>query len=169
MTLHGTRGGIASYDIGPYIRNLSLTESSPGLYMGTYVIPRGVNFADAPVFGRLNAGGADAPQAESQTTVSVSTEPPGISDFAPDNGSTVNNPRPSIYATFSSGTVPINPSSERVIVNGHDITSSSVRTARFIHFTPGVDYPDGTMHVTVDVSDTAGNTYSKSWTFYIKK
>jgi hypothetical protein len=169
VTMHGTAGGQASYDIGPYIRNLSLTESSPGVYTGSYTIPRGVNFAGAPVFGRLNVRGTEAPQAESQTTVSVATEPPDIIDFAPDTGATVNNSRPSIYATFSSGTVPVNASSERLIVNGHDLTSSSTRTARFIDYTPGIDYPAGPMHVTVSVADTAGNVATKSWTFFIKR
>lgn len=169
VTLHGTPGGLAGYDIGPYIRNLALQESSPGNYTGTYVIRRGVNFADAPIFGHLNVHGSDAPQAESEATVSIATEPPGIVDFAPDNGTTVNNTRPSIYATFSSGTVQVNPSSERIVVNGHDVTSSSMRTVRFIHYTPGIDYSTGPMHVTVSVSDAAGNTAARSWTFFIRR
>ena len=169
VTMRGTPGGLAAFDVGPYVQNITLKESSPGVYTGAYVIPRGVNFADAPIFGHLNVHGADAPQAESQTTVSVATEPPAITDFAPDIGVTVNNSRPSMYGTFVSGTVPVNPSSERLVVNGHDVTSSSMRTARFIHYTPGIDYPPGAMHVTVSVSDAAGNTANKSWTFYIKK
>lgn len=169
VTLHGTPGGTASYDIGPYVKNLPLTESGSGVYTGSYVIPRGVNFANAPVFGHLNVRGADAPPAESAQTISVATEAPGIVDFAPDNGSTVNNPRPSIYATFQSGTVPVNQSSERLLVNGHDVTSSCVRTPRFIQYTPGIDYPDGQMRITVMVSDAAGNKNSRSWTFFIKK
>ncbi len=169
ITLRGTPGGVALYDIGPYVRNLPLTESAPGVYTGSYVIPRGVNFADAPVFGKLNVRGTDAPPAEAPTTVSAATEAPGVIDFAPDNGATVNNSRPSIYATFSSATVAVNPSSERLVVNGHDVTSSSMRTARFIHYTPGIDYPDGAMRVTVSVSDAAGNVASRSWTFFIKR
>ena len=169
VTMHGTPGGLAGYDIGPYITNLTLTESQPGTYSGSYQIRRGQNFANAPIFGRLNVRGIDAPAAESQTTLSVSSEAPGISDFAPDSGATVNNSRPSIYATFASGTVPVNPSSERLEINGHDVTSSANRTARFIDYAPGVDSPAGPMHVTVSVADGAGNQTSKSWTFYIKR
>lgn len=169
VTMRGTPGGLAAYDIGPYVKNLQLTESGPGVYTGSYVIPRGVNFADAPVFAHLNANGVDAPPGESSQTVSVATESPGIVDFAPDNGSTVNNSRPSIYATFQSGTVGINQSSERLLVNGHDVTSSCVRTPRFIQYTPGIDYPAGPVHITVEVSDLAGNKNSRSWTFFIEK
>lgn len=167
VTMHGTPGGLAAFDIGPYITNQQLTESQPGVYTGSYTVPRGVNFASAPIFGHLNAHGSDAPQTESSATVTVSTEPPSIVDFAPDNGATVNNSRPSIYATFSSGTVDVNPSSSRLEVNGHDVTSSSTRSARFIYYTPGVDVPPGAVHVTVWVSDIAGNTAKRSWTFYV--
>lgn len=168
VTMHGTPGGLAGYDIGPYVTNRTLTERQPGVYTGSYTIRRGQNFADAPILGHLNVHGADAPEAVSRTTVSVSTQPPAIIDFAPNDGAAVNNSRPSIYATFSSGTVPVNPSSARIEINGHDVTSSAVRTARFIHYTPGIDYPRGAMRVTVRVSDAAGNTAAKSWTFFIR-
>jgi hypothetical protein len=167
VTMHGTPGGLAAYDIGPYVTNQQLTESTPGVYTGSYTIPRGVNFARAPIFGHLNVRGSDAPQTESSATVTVATEPPSIVDFAPDNGATVNSIRPAIYATFSGGTVDINSSSARIEVNGHDVTSSSTRTARFIYYIPGVDFPQGPVRVSVSVSDAAGNTVRKSWTFYV--
>ncbi len=167
VTMRGTPGGLAAYDIGPYVTNQQLTESQPGVYTGSYTVPRGVNFARAPIFGHLNVHGSDAPQTESSATVTVSTEAPSIVDSAPDNGSTVNNNRPAIYATFSSSTVDVNSSSARLEVNGHDVTSSSTRTARFIYYSPGIDVPPGAVHVTVWVSDVAGNTAKRSWTFYV--
>lgn len=169
VTLRGTPGGLAGFDIGPYVTNLPLTEQQPGVYTGSYTVRRGENFADAPILGHLNVRGADAPQAVSQTTVSVSTQPPGIVDYAPEDGAVVNNSRPSIYARFAAGTVEVNPSAARIEINGHDVTSGAVRTNRFIHYTPGIDYPDGAMHVTVRVSDMAGNTDTKSWTFFIRR
>lgn len=169
VTLHGTPDGTAHFDIGPYVTNVPLTQSAPGVYAGSYAVRRGENFANAPIFGYLNAAGMDAVPAESSATVSVATEPPGVVDFAPDAGSTVNNARPSIYATFEAGTVPVNQSSERLIVNGHDVTSGCTRTPRFIQYTPGIDYPNGPMHVTAIVADAAGNRTSHSWTFFIKE
>ena len=168
VTVHATPGGLAAFDIGPYVTNQRLTETSTGMYTGVYAVPRGVNFANAPVFAHLNAGGTDAPVAESRATVTVATDSPSVADFAPDNGASVNNSRPSIYATFQSGTAPVNTSSERIEVNGHDVTSSATRTARFIHYTPGIDYSDGPVRVRVSVSDQAGNSVSKTWTFYVR-
>lgn len=170
VVMHGTPGGgVAHYDIGPYLRNNGLKETAPGTYTGSYTIRRHVNFAAAPLFGHLRVGQSDAPEAVSTATLSVATEPPDIVDFAPDNGDTVNNTRPGIYATFAAGAVDVNVSSARIVVNGHDVTSSSVRTARFIEYMPGIDLPGGDVRVTVYVSDLAGNRATKSWTFTVKK
>jgi hypothetical protein len=168
VVMHATPGGLASYDLGPYVTNLPLRESAPGTYSGSYKIGAGVNFADAPVFGHVSVNGAEPTSGESAAFVSISTEPPGINDFAPGNGMTVNNSRPSIYATFVSGVVPVNPSSAKIEVNGHDVTSSATRSDRFIDYMPQVDYGNGPVRVIVRVSDEAGNTATKSWTFYIK-
>ncbi|HEV2261516.1 MAG TPA: copper amine oxidase N-terminal domain-containing protein [Candidatus Rubrimentiphilum sp.] len=168
VTLRGTPGGTASYDIGPYVTSLPLKEATPGVYTGSYTVRESVNIAGAPIFGHLNVRGTAAPQAQSGRLVSISTEPPGIVDFAPDNGATINNPRPSIYATFSSPIVGVNPSSIRLEVNGHDVTSSATRTFRFIDYMAPVDYRDGPVQVIVQVADQAGNRTVKRWTFFIR-
>ncbi|HXM08138.1 MAG TPA: hypothetical protein VN936_11775, partial [Candidatus Acidoferrum sp.] len=94
--------------------------------------------------------------------------PPGVSDFGPDNGDVVNDNRPSMYATFNSDAVPVNPSSVQIVVNGHDVTSDSVRTPQFVQYVPAFGYPDGPVRVTVRVADGAGNVTTKSWTFVIR-
>jgi hypothetical protein len=168
VTLHGTPGGSATFDIGSYVGNLIMHESSPGTYEGSYVIPPGANFAQAPVIGRLSLGGAAPAEAQAAQTVSASGTPPGIVDFAPDGGATVNNDRPAIYATFASDAVPVNPSSAYLWVNGRDVTAECLRTAQFIQYLPSYSYPAGAVRVTVRVSDRAGNSTTKSWTFTIK-
>ena len=168
VTLRGTPGGSAAYDLGPYVTGLPLHEGPPGIYSGSYKVNAGLNFADVPVFGHLRVRGMDSPAGESAALVSISTEPPGINDFAPANGATVNNRRPSIYATFAASAVPVNASSATIAVNGRDVTSTATRSRRFIDYMPDVDYGNGPVRVTVRVADEAGNTATKSWTFYIK-
>jgi hypothetical protein len=167
VTLHGTPGGGAQFDVGPYVLGLAMSERSPGTYTGTYRIPNGANFANVPIVGHLRAGGVDSTKQAPQS-VSASSSPPGVGDFAPDEGATVNSSRPSIFATFVSDAVAVNPSSVRIIVDGHDITASSVRTPGFVHYVPAVPYPDGVVRVTVRVADLAGNVTSKSWSFTIR-
>ena len=167
VTLRGTPGGAARFDVGPYVLGLAMSERDAGTYVGSYRIPNGANFANVPIIGHLRAGGADyARQAPDE--ISASSSPPGVGEFAPGEGAVVNSSRPSLYATFESDAVPVNPSSIRILVDGHDITASSVRTPRFVHYVPLVPYPDGVVRVTVRVADLAGNVTSKSWSFTIR-
>jgi hypothetical protein len=48
------------------------------------------------------------------------------------------------------------------------VTSSATRSNGFVTYSPGVDIADGPVNVVVKVSDSAGNTATKTWTFTIK-
>lgn len=169
VSVHGTPGGAATFDIGPYVTNVSMAERAPGVYTGNYALPRSSNFTDVPIIAHLRVAGRNAADQQSSRTLSVAGSPPGIRDFAPDQGSVVNTNRPAIYATFASEAVGINASSAVLWVNGRDVTANSVRTERYIQYMPSYTYPAGVVRVTVRVSDRAGNTTTKSWSFTIKK
>ncbi len=166
--LRGAPNGAATFDIGSYVTNLAMHETGAGGYVGSYTITPGANFAQAPVIGRLAGRDGASVEAQAPLLLSASSVPPGIVDFAPDGGTTVNSDRPAIYATFAVDAVPVNPSSAAISVNGHDVTSDSVRTPQFIQYVPATPYPDGQVHVTVRVADQAGNSMTKSWTFTIR-
>ena len=167
VTMNGTPGGSATFDIGSDVADQAMRQSSPGVYVGSYTIPSGANFDDVALIGRLTLGTATA-QAPAPQTISASSIGPGIADFAPDAGSTINTTRPAVYASFTSEAVPVNPSSALLWIDGRDVTSECVRTAQFIQYLPSYSYPDGPVRVTVRVSDAAGNTTSKSWSFTIR-
>lgn len=168
VTVHGTPHGAATFDIGPYVTNVSMAERDPGVYVGTYNLPRAANFSDVPIIAHLRVNGADAPDAQASRTLSVAGSPPGINDFAPDQNAVVNTHRPAIFATFATEAVAVNPSSIILWVNGRDVTANTVRTERYVQYMPQYTYPGGQVHVTVRVADRAGNTTTKSWTFIIK-
>lgn len=167
VTLKGTPGAEASVDFGSYVTGLAMSESSPGIYQTQYTIPRGATFTDVPIIGQLRAAGVNAPPIQAAQTLWASSSPPGITAVAPRDGATVNATHPAIYATFASDAVGVNPSSIELRVDGHDVTSECVRTAAFIQYMPKYSYPPGVTHVTVSVSDHAGNTTTRSWTFRI--
>ena len=167
VALRGTPQGAATFDIGPYATNLAMAERAPGVYSSTYPIPRGANFTEVPVIGHLRVGNRNAPDVQAVRTISVSSTPPGIADFAPDNGALVNTSHPAIFVTFAADAVPVNPSSILLWVNGRDVTANCVRSEQFIQYMPSYSYPNGPVHVTVRVADRAGNTTTKSWTFTI--
>ncbi|MEO9170684.1 MAG: copper amine oxidase N-terminal domain-containing protein [Candidatus Baltobacteraceae bacterium] len=168
VTMHGTPQGAATFDIGAYVTDLAMAERSPGVYDGGYAIPRGANFSEVPVIGHLRVANRDAPDIAAAQTISASSTPPGIADFAPDSGAVVNTSHPAVFATFTSDAVPVNPSSILLWVNGRDVTANCVRSERFIQYMPAYSYPNGPVHVTVRVADRAGNTTTKSWNFTIK-
>ncbi|HTU81074.1 MAG TPA: copper amine oxidase N-terminal domain-containing protein [Candidatus Acidoferrales bacterium] len=168
VTMRGTPGGSASFDIGSYVTSLAMHEQGSGVYVGSYAIPPGANFDDAPLIGHLSVDGNSAPDAQAAQTISAASTPPGIADFAPSEGADVNSSRPAIYATFASDAVPVNPSSVTMRVNNRDVTSECLRTGQFIQYLPSYSYPDGPVRVTVRVADRAGNENTKSWTFTIR-
>ncbi len=168
VTVRGTPGGSASFDLGPYQQGIVLVERDAGVYIARYTVTRGANYSDVPIIGHLRKNGLDAAPVQAAQTVSAASSPPGIVDFAPDDGSVVNTSKPSIYATFASDAVDVNPDSISLSINGRDVTSEVVRTAQSVEYMPSYTYPNGRMHVMVRVSDRAGNTTIKSWTFDIK-
>ena len=167
--LTGTPAGRATYDIGSYLNGLPMRETSPGEYRAAFKIPDGMNFTNVPVYGNLAVQNVSAQRFEAAHQLSVATVPPQVVDVAPPSGQTVNNARPSIYATFASPTgVGINPSSIVLVVNGHDVTAAATRSDSFITYNPGITYPDGPVQVTVRVSDAAGNATTRTWSFTIR-
>jgi hypothetical protein len=169
VTLTGTPGGKATFDIGAYVEGVPLHEDQPGTYRAEYEIPPNVNFGEVAVYGHLDVNGTQAPRVQAPALLAVSTTPPTITDFAPPAGQTVNNATPSIFATYASPTnIGINPSSVSINVNGLDVTASSYRTGGFITYSPAVPLGDGTVNVRVAVSDAAGNRAERAWSFMIR-
>jgi len=169
VTLKGTPGGKASFDIGAYVEGVDMHEDSPGVYSARYTIPPNVNFGQVAVYGHLELNGTPAPRIAAPALIAVSTTPPTITDFAPPAGQTVNNATPSIFATFSSPTnVGINASTVTINVNGLDVTASSYRTGGFITYSPAVPLGNGTVNVRVSVADAAGNRAERAWSFTIR-
>jgi len=169
VTLHGTPGGHATFDIGSYLTGIALAETEPGTYTTRYTVPPDVNFSRTTVYGHLTVGTVEAPRAEAAQLVAVTTTPPQIVDIAPSNGQVVNNNKPSIYATYRSPTdVGIDVSKVRIEVNGLDVTASSTRTDQFITYTAGAPLADGPVNVSVTIADNAGNPQTRRWSFTIR-
>ncbi len=170
VTMHGTPGGHATFDIGDLLVGIPMRETIPGTYVGHFTVPDRFNVTQIPVYGRLTVGTVDAPRTQAAQTLSATSTPPVVGEVAPPPGQTVNNHRPSIFATFSAPTeIAINTSSIMLEVNGHDVTSAATRTSGFITYSPGVDLPAGPITVIVRVADAAGNSATKTWTFTIAR
>ncbi len=167
IELRGTPGGAATAAIGSFVRGIPLPEQSPGLYVGTWRIPKGANIVGVPIVGHLQKDGTAATPVQAPQALWASAEPPGIAEIAPAPHAIVTLHRPGIYAVFVPGAVPIVPESERLWINGHDVSALASRTPHFIAYRPELGYAPGRIEVTVQVADEAGNVNRKSWTFRI--
>lgn len=168
VTMQGTRNGSATFDIGPYVQNIAMAETSPGVYVGSYEIAPSANFTHVPILGHLRSQDGGTIEAQAAQRLSASGTPPGIASIGPGDGSRVNIDTPAIYATFVAEAVPVNPSSIRLEVDGRDVTDECLRTPQFIQYLPGRTYR-GRVRVTVRVADFAGNATTKSWTFRVSR
>ncbi len=168
VTMAGTPGGHASFDIGEYLVAVPMREASAGEYRANFVVPDRFNLTQVPVYGHLDVAGAQAPRAEAQARVTTLTTPPQIDDFAPRPGNVVNNSRPTIYAAFSTpAQLGIDPQSIELRVGGRNVSAEATRTPTFVIYTPQQDMPAGATTVTLRLRDPAGNAATKSWSFVI--
>jgi Copper amine oxidase N-terminal domain len=169
QTLHivatGSPGAAASFDIGDMIVGVPMREIRSGRYEGSFDIDVGTNLVAAPVIVRfaLAAGTAQALAPDSATII---TTPPTVRDVAPAPGAVVTSRRPSIYITFNTvGNRGMLAESERLLVNGVDVTAAATRNASYIYYLPNSDVETGDIHVELRASDTAGNPLAYSWSF----
>ncbi|MGH7737890.1 MAG: copper amine oxidase N-terminal domain-containing protein [Candidatus Tyrphobacter sp.] len=168
VTMTGSAGGAATFDIGPYVANVAMVQRSAGTYVGSYDIGREENFTDAPIVASLRMPDGSTVSARAAQTLSASTEAPGIATIGPADGSVVNLDAPAIYATFVTQAVPVNPSSVTLEVDGRDVSAECLRTPHFVQYLAQTAYRRGPIRVTVRVSDEAGNTATRTWTFTIR-
>lgn len=167
VTMDGTPGGAAVFDLSNVVIANHMSETRPGHYEGTYVVEVGTNLVDAPIIVRLQKNGATA-QAEGPDPLAIITSPPSIEDVKPEAGSQVNNARPNIYATFSTfGDRGMDAQSLKIVVDGKDVSAQATRTAAFISYLPASALTGGTIAVEVTGTDTAGNQLDFKWSFSI--
>ena len=168
VDLNGSSGGKASFDIGDYLTGVPLREERSGAYHGTFVVPQRFNLGDVPIYGHLVVGGVAAPRAQSDRRLTTLTTPPLIDDFAPRPQTTVDDRRPTVYATFSTPTQgAIDQQSVRLEIDGHDVTSEATRSSTYVIYMPTHDLALGPRTVTLRLRDAAGNVTVKSWSFTI--
>lgn len=165
VTATGSPGAAASFDIGDMIVGVPMRETRPGRYEGSFDIGVGTNLVAAPVIVRF-ALASGASQALAPDPATIITTPPTVREVAPAAGAVVSSLRPSIYVTFNTvGARGMLADSERLLVNGIDVTAASTRNASYIYYLPAADLGSGTIHVELRASDSAGNPLAYSWSF----
>ena len=167
-TLAGTPGGKATFAIPGVAEDLPMRETSPGVYTGTYTVPKSANAPRASVLGKLVAGGVTSALIQAPGTLTIDTQPPKITDFGPGRDATVETEHPLIYATFShSGGLEVNPGATKITLDGKDVTGDAAVTASLFTYKPTDALASGGHTVSVTIADQAGNAATQSWGFKV--
>lgn len=167
-TLAGTPGAKASFAIPGVVESVPMRETSPGVYTGTYTIPKNVSVTGAAVLGRLTVGNVTAPLIQAASTVTIDTAAPKVNEFSPAKGATTETRRPLIYATISDAAgVGVDTDATRVRLDGQDVTGQATVTPAFLNFKPAADLALGAHTVQLTVADRAGNAQTADWSFTV--
>jgi Copper amine oxidase N-terminal domain len=167
ITLEGTPGAQAEFDLSDVFAHNSMRETRSGHYEGKYEVSVGTNLTNAPILVRLSKNGLTA-LAEAPDPATIITTPPSVGEIEPGNGSQINISRPNIVATFVTvGNTGMDPGSLKLEVNGRDVTAESTRTPSFISYYPPLDLPLGPVDVRLQGTDIAGNGLEYDWSFTV--
>ncbi len=164
VTLGGTPGGTASFDIFGVNSGVSMRQVSPGVYRGRYTVRTQDNVAAAAVVGRLRVNGQEAPLVQAGTRVTLDGTAPQIVQRFPEKGQAVNNVRPNILIVFSDAGSGINPARSRLFVNGQNVTARVSITETALAYSPP-EALTGRVLVRVVLADKAGNVTEAEYAF----
>jgi len=83
----------------------------------------------------------------------------------PQDGSLINNAKPTISAEYIDDGIGINPADTKIYLDGVDVTGQAQSTANKVVLTPAQPLSEGQHKVKVDIDDKAGNPASVTWSF----
>lgn len=170
VELSGTRGGTAVFSIAGLVRDIAMREESPGIYIGTWTIPRsesGFDRSELAISGSLTVNGRTRIE-PSTDTISIDSMPPVVTSVLPEPNGRESGRRSGVVVTYEdrngSG---IDTDRVRLTVNGVDETRDATITTTSLRWNPRDVDRRSSVDVSVVVSDKAGNTVTKSWSYRV--
>ncbi len=167
VTMQGTPGAQAVFHVGTLSGNVVMRESSPGQYLGSWIVPADKPFPTTPftVTGELRANGKAADPMPASCALQIDALPPTIANISPQETASAT---PAIAADLRDEGSGIDIASLHLRVNGRDVTGSAQVTADHIMYTPMMALSEGEQTVELQVSDRAGNRTMQIWHFTVK-
>ncbi|NLO75080.1 MAG: copper amine oxidase N-terminal domain-containing protein [candidate division WS1 bacterium] len=170
VTLEGTPGGKATFDIGSARKGMALVESEadPGRYETKWSVPPKFNVLGVPLVGHLTVKGVAADLAQSTETINIDTTPPVITVYGPTQGQEITARQPNLAVGLADSGVGVDFERSTVALKAGD-TVLAVTTKRegrvvTLSFAP---LPLGQITLLVDAYDKAGNKSHVAWSFRV--
>lgn len=162
----GTPGVRASLSIDGVVRDVPMSEVSPGRYEGAYTIRRNDNFPPSLSIVAMLQRSGQTVRSQLNQALLVDAKPPTVRNLSPANNEVLSGNPVSVSASFDdSGGVGVDPKSVRISIGGQDVTRNASVTPQF--FTWRGDLRPGTHRVDVSAADIAGNAVRQNWTFSV--
>ena len=170
ITMRGTPGAVASFEIPGVLKQTSLPESGSGLYKATWTVPDNApSISGASMLGLLKLGAKER-LIQAGNPINIDVTPPVVRNSSPIPDSSVSQNKPAISAAFDDGSGSgIDLESLKISINGENVTSDAVITQSFFTYRPIDSLPSGINTVTVYMRDVAGNPINHNWKFTIAK
>ncbi|MDI6771177.1 MAG: copper amine oxidase N-terminal domain-containing protein [bacterium] len=166
VTLRGTPGGTAWFDVGRLERGVSMAEGPSGIYTGRYTVRAGDATLQAAVTAYLRLAGNETSRTGDRVT--VDGLPPEFTRRVPEPGAVVVDRQPTIFLGLADrGPAGIDQGSLRLWVNGREVHRVAV-TETSAQYTPAEPLPFGRNQVQARIADFARNESTTSWTFTVE-
>ena len=166
VTLRGTPGGAAWFDIGRLERGVSMSEGPSGTYTGRYTVRHGEAASQAVVTAHLRLAGSETSRVGGQVT--VDGLPPEFTRRVPEPGAVIVDRQPTIFLGLADrGPAGMDLGSLRLWVNGREVQRVAV-TETSAQYTPAEPLPFGRNQVRARIADFARNESTTSWTFTVE-
>lgn len=167
VTLTGSSGGTASFQIPGVVREVPMTEISAGKYVGTWSPDplKETTLSEAVVLAQLSIG-TQQKLIQAGRTVSVDTLAPKVKNTLPEAGGTVG-PKPSVGVVMDEVGSGLDPTTIKLTVAGVDRTAEASVSSGFLTYVPAQPLPPGEVKIQLSVADRAGNTLVHNWSFTV--
>jgi hypothetical protein len=147
-----------------------MTEVSPGVYRADFKVPSGIAVEKGSVLARLTILGHTSPIIQAPEKVTIDAIEPRVSAVYPENGSSVENSQPLIFAALTdTGGIGVDPKRTKIYLDGDNVTGSSTVTGSYVNVEPSVPLAPGEHDVKVTVVDSLGNQSTKEWPFTVSR
>lgn len=169
-TLKGTPGGTAELCIPGVAQNVSMVETTPGVYTAQFSVPSGVAVDNGLVLARITVLNHTSALIQAAQKVTIDAIAPQVSVVFPARDSTVEASSPLIYAALTNtGGIGIDPKQTQIWVDGQNVTANAAVTGASIDFEPSAPLAPGEHHVKVTVVDSLGNQSTTEWPFTVSE
>lgn len=149
--------------IGDVLRDLALTQVSPGAYTRKVTVAANTNVTAAPIVATMRLNGKDTAPVKSVVPITIDTRPPSFNALIPGDGTRLLDRNPTIEAAYSDpGGSGVDVNAVKVVVNGRDVTRLATITDSRVRY-KAQSLALGTVTIRISISDLAGNVAAADW------